>query len=507
MAGAQDGKVDTALVTDQANQVEFPGAQLPDAAERLAEIGVQLEHVRRETGLRVVELIDMVEAADWRGATLVSELKGRFFSGGNESQSDEQVHDWEAVALYLAHLGSAYLFLVNQFQTYSRGWAEVSDRLPQVIARALRATGSRLRWERMRYRPIEPEVWKVLSQLWSYVEDKGLARARVLVYEDRSTLQREFTKPLMFAMSAVDSLPAQEIDVADRLISHVAGRFDVQPYPAKGCFFLMDIDRWTVPRRYQPGGAVRLGSRFFGPGEALADIETISAHLAAGAISTSDINLEGISDIEMVVDVLAHLERHWSLQRPDRREQRRDSDTRISVVLGYPEIAKRIASNDTSVPVDEADAELWGLANESEAGYGALVPIERGESLHVGELVGVRPSDSRMWAVGVIRRLTTQDAARRYVGIELLARGVQAVGLNNPGNGELVATGLLLPSHVGDSVSQGEINLLVSKNSFSPELALDMVVYDTRYLLMPLMVLETGDNFEVGRYRVVDRHG
>ena len=93
------------------------------------------------------------------------------------------------------------------------------------------------------------------------------------------------------------------------------------------------------------------------------------------------------------------------------------------------------------------------------------------------------------------------------VGIELLARGVQAVGLNNPGNGELVATGLLLPSHVGDSVSQGEINLLVSKNSFSPELALDMVVYDTRYLLMPLMVLETGDNFEVGRYRVVDRHG
>jgi len=494
-------------VTDQANQVETRGAPPPDATDRLAEVGTQLERAHREPGLRVVELIDMVEAADLRGATLVSELKGRFLSGGKDTESVEQVRTWEAVAIYLARHASAYLSLVRLFQTYSRGWAEARDRLPQVIARALRAAGSRLRWARMRYRPIEPEVWKTLSQLWSYVEDKGLARARVLVYEDRSTLQREFTKPLMFAMSAVDSLSAEEIDVADRLISHVAGRFDVQHYLAKGCHFFMDIDQWTMPRRYQPGGVVRLGSRFFGPGDAIADLETISAHLAAGAISTSDVNLAGISDVALVIEVLAHLERHWSVQRPDRRDQRQDSNSRMSVVLGYPEIAKRIATNDTSAPVDEEDVESWGVTNESEAGYGALVPIERGEKLHIGELVGVRPSDSRMWAVGIIRRLTTQDAARRYVGIELLARGVQAVSLTDPNSGARIATGLLLPSHIGGSVSQGEINLLLSKNSFSPDLAVDMAVYDARYLLMPLMALETGDNFEVGSYRIVDRHG
>ena len=505
MASAQNETHQTPRMADDAKEAAFSTPPPVDATEQLAEIGAQLDRVQRESDLRLVELIDMVEAADWRGAELVDELQGQFLVGDMENLSAEQVRVWQAVVAYLAGLTTAYVFLIRQFQIYSRGWAEVGDRLPLVIARALRATGLRMKWMRMRYRPVEPDVWKTLSQLWSYVEDKGLARARVLVYDDRSTLQREFTKPLMFAVSAIDSLPPVEIDVAYRLITHVAGRFDVQRYPAKGCYFFIDIDQWTEPARYRPGGVVRLGSRFFGPGDAVVDLETISEHLAAGAIATHEVNLEGVADEELVIDVLAHLERHWSPTRPERREKRRRSESRMSVLIGYSEIVEHISNVDSNESADVEAVESWSVANESETGYGALVPAQRGEALNIGQLVGVQPAGSRMWAVGIVRRLVTQDAAHRYVGIELLGRGVQLVDLCERGSGEAVGSGLLLPSHIGDSVDQGEINLLLPPGGFSPRRALEMTVYDISYSLMPQMALEIGDDFEVGRYRIDDR--
>ncbi len=505
MASAPDETHQTSRMTDGTSEAACSAALPADATEQLAEIGAQLDRVRRESDLRLVELIDMVEAADWRGVELVAELQGQFLTGNMEKLSAEQVRIWDAVVAYLDCLAAGYVFLVRQFQIYSRGWAEVGDRLPLVIAHALRATAQRMKWMRMRYRPIEPDAWKTLSQLWSYVEDKGLARARVLVYDDRSTVQREFTKPLMFAVSAIDSLPPVEIDVAYRLITHVAGRFEVQRYPAKGCYFFVDIDQWTEPARHRLGGAVRLGSRFFGPGDAVADLETISERVAAGAISTSEVNLEGIADDELVIDVLAHLERHWAPTRPERREKRRRSQTRMSVLVGYTEIVEHIARGNGGKPVDNDKVELWAVANESETGYGAIVPAQRGETLNIGQLVGVQPAGSRMWAVGIVRRLVMQDATHRYVGIELLGRGVQLVDLCERGSGETVGSGLLLPSHIGDSVEQGEINLLLPPGGFSPRRALEMLVYEISYSLMPQMALEIGDDFEVGRYRIDDR--
>ena len=507
MATAWNGTQQIPLVTDYPQQTAGLASMPEDAVDLLAEIGAELQRVQREPGRRLVEMIDMIEAADRRGAELVGELQfGFFLASDSERESGKQIRIWQAVSSYLVQLVSAHVLLVRLFQTYSRGWAEVGDRLPLLIARALRATALRMKWMRMRYQPFDRKIWKTLCQLWSYVEDKGLARARVLVYDDRSTIQREFAKPLMFAMSAIDSLPAVEIDVAYRLISHVAGRFEVQRYPARGCHFFIDIDQWTVPTRYDPRVPIRLGARFFGPGEAVADLETISAQLAEGAISTRDINLAGFTDVELVIDVLAHLERHWSPTRPERREQRRRKVSKIAVVLGHAQVLERIAGNDTSVvPSHDEGVETWDVANESEAGYGALVSAQRGERLHIGQLVGARPAGSRMWAVGVIRRLAAQEPAQRYVGIELLGRGVQAVGLSERGSGKPGYTGLLLPSHIGDSMDLGEINLLLSKGTFSPDTAIDMTVYETSYALTPLMLLETGGNFEVGRYRISER--
>jgi hypothetical protein len=218
MARPQIELNDTWVVTADGAVIDFADASPPDPARMLAEIGAQLQAVHRDTEIRVAEAIELVQVADLRGKSLLRELNSRFLAGGTDTESTDQVRIWDAVSLYVSQLASAYVALVRLFQTYGKGWVEAGHKLPVVVARAIRATPFQMKWQRMRYRPVESEAWQTLSQLLSYVEDKGLSRAQVLVYEDKSTLQREFVKPLMFAMSAVENLPPVELDVADSLI-------------------------------------------------------------------------------------------------------------------------------------------------------------------------------------------------------------------------------------------------------------------------------------------------
>ncbi len=490
------------LSNDGSNVIRFSTTGSPDAIDLLSEVAEQLGLAQRESALPMEELIGRVEEADQRGAQLLRQLTLRFLDGRDQADVQQLVRIWEAASLYLARLASAYAQLVRIFQTYGKGWAAAGDRLPVVIARALRSNGLRMKWMRLRYQPIAPGLWQTFSQLSSYIEDKGLMRSRVFVYDDLSTLQRELTKPLMFAMSATDGLPPREIDMVERLTSHLAGRFCFQRHPGRGCGFVLDIDRWTMPGRYRSGDEIRLGARFFGPGAAIADLEMLAAQLAAGDISTADVNLDANADVETVIDVMAHLERHWSVERPGRRGQRGSASSSVAVTAGLAEIVQRVAGGDQGSAADEEALEIWGLDNESDAGVGALVPVERGEQLGVGSLIGMRSSGSRSWTVGVIRRLAAHDAARRRVGIELLGRGVQAIDLYDAGNGERIVTGLLLPSLTGESAGHEEVSVLLPGRIFSADVALEMLAYGKRYALQPLMVTEAGDDFEIGRFHI-----
>ena len=504
MAAPKNELNDRWVVTENGAPVDFTATLPPDPARMLEEIGARFEGLHRMTDVPVAEAIERVQAADLQGKDLLRELRTDFLASGTDTESSDHVRTWEVVSHYSSQLASAYVSLVRLFQTYAKGWVDAGDKLPMVIARAIRATSSRMTWQRMGYRPVDADIWQTLSQLLSYAEDKGLLSAQVLVYEDKSTFQREFVKPLMLTMSAVDNLPPVEVDIAASVISYFADRFELQSYPTKSCYFLINVDQWTAAARYRSGEAVRLGSRFFGPGDAISEVEKLSARLAAGANSANQIKLHEFADIETVVRVLAHLERHWLNARPERREVRRQSLSEIAVVPGFNEIVKCIESNDLSVKdEDEEEFEIWAVENESEGGYGTVLPVERGKKLRVGELIAIRPSGSRVWGIGVIRRLlAVQDVARRYVGIQMLARGIQAVQLMNIQSGEPTGTGLLLPSHAGDSASKGEINLLLPAGGFSPDFNVEMRVYDKRYFLEPQIALETGDDFVVARFRV-----
>ena len=282
---------------------------VPASAQLLAEFGSRLDAVHSQPELRLALQIEMVDLADRGARELLAGLDARYFASGNQAESEEQTRSWGQVSLYCAQLEAAYVHLVRQFQTYSQGWAEVGDKIPMVVARAMRATSMRLKWQLLRYLLVEKDIWQTLSQLWAFVEDKGLEQARVVVYEDKSTLAREFLKPMMLAVSAADSLPAVEVDIAYRVIDHLSDRFELQRHPAKACNFFVDIDRWTAPERYAPVSVMRSGARFFSAGRVMEQIDDLVSRLAGGEIVPREMNQEGISDMGAVIHALEHLGR------------------------------------------------------------------------------------------------------------------------------------------------------------------------------------------------------
>ena len=476
----------------------------PDSVRLLAEYGSRLDAVHSQSDLRLALQIEMVDQADRGAREFLEELEARNFAGGGNTESQGQPRAWGPVSLYCAQLEAAYLHLVRQFQTYSQGWAEVGDRIPMVMARAMRATSMRLKWQLMRYLPVEKDLWQTLAQLWAFVEDRGMGQARVVVYEDKSTLPREFLKPMMLAVSAVDSLPALEVGIAHRVIDHLSDRFELQRHPAKTCNFFVDIDRWTAPERYTPASVVRSGARFFGPGRVITQIDELVLRLAGGEIVPSEMNLHGISDMGAVIHVLEHLGHHWWERRSERRAERRRSLSQIGIVHGFDAIMTRLSS-DEIVEQMRPPAETWSVENESDDGYGAVLPMGHGEWLHVGKVLAVKPSDTRIWAVGIVRRLAAQEGGQRNVGIELLARGARLVTLHQRTDAEQTWKVLLLPSHTGGNASLGEVSLLLPAGGFLPDSSLEMEVYSTRYVLEPRLLLEHGNEFEMARYRIVQR--
>src|SRR6185295_6609772 len=167
---------------------------MSDNVQLLAEFGGRLDAVHSQPELRLALQIEMVDQADRGARELLRELEARYFASPAITASEVQSQVWGAVSLYCAQLEAAYTHLVRQFQTYSHGWSEVGDKIPMVVARAMRATSMRLKWQLMRYLPVEKDIWQTLCQLWTFVEDKGLAQARVVVYDDKTALAREFLR-------------------------------------------------------------------------------------------------------------------------------------------------------------------------------------------------------------------------------------------------------------------------------------------------------------------------
>lgn len=484
-------------------------AELPanDSFKTLEELAFWLDSLKTADDLKVGRLVEIVDFIDSSAKNHQRKLSQEYLTGRDRLQKFQENRIWTTVFRFWKQLALGYELCLKRYQAGANGWGAVKSRVPTIVSRGLRAGSLQLKWHLLRYGPVEPGLWGDLCKLYAYADEKSFADTRVEVYPGQfgeSSAQREFLKSMMLSISATDSLLPAKLEIAERVIAQFSEYFVLQRQPAKGAHYFVDLAASKSPARMIQRIEMKPSLRFFGPGTAAAELEKLILTVRADGVVPSYINLGGNYEPEQVLEVLKHLARYWSPVPPARGEERRSSVNKISVIHEFDEIVSTISGDSADLSFDRI-AESWAVENESEGGYGAVLLHAKSEWLKVGTLLGVKIEDGAAWGVGIVRRLSSIDDKQRYVGIQVLAKGATVVELapvNATGSRQ---NAVLLPSNLTETTGTGEMNLLLRMGTYAPQKSFEMRAYERTYLLVPRKLMEGGHDFDMARYRIMQR--
>jgi hypothetical protein len=249
------------------------------------------------------------------------------------------------------------------------------------------------------------------------------------------------------------------------------------------------------------------GILFFGAGDALARIDRLAEQIAGQGGVPQDFNLGGIYSKDEVIGVLRHLAQYWSDKAPERGSERRPTAARITVVPGADQVFGALEPS-TGKNLDFSQnqtAESWIVENVSDGGYGAIVPPQKIDWVKVGVLIGMKGEISNYLGIGLIRRITRDAHQQRRVGIQVLTKTAIPVTISKANtmsslNFDLREETAILLSLKPDA--QGEVDMLLRGGIFTGRDSLEMTLQDRNYQLVPLRVVEAGEDFCWARFKV-----
>lgn len=410
--------------------------------------------------------------------------------GSPGGQRQEWLADWRIGRTYLDTLSCAYL---EALRTRAPGGVSKSILHAELLARLIRAGSNLLKWDYLRYGPIERELWAFMGAAYREAERVGMLRMLVSLRKDRGTqtsVEREFVRAVSLGCASMDQLSPDAMEIADRLIRYVLPAVRISRQPGPGACFGLSVGAATPPRRLLGGEPAAGMSHYFLPGVLAPLLDELASVIEGGLVPAAIATGERAR--ERVLSTLFHLRRHWSEIPPARRHRRHEVSIRLEGVRGLRGLSERLVGATSEQPGDYG----WALCNVSRGGIGLSIPTEQCESLQVGELIGVRMEDGSGWHVGMVRRITLAAEDSGLVGVELIARAPAVVVVDDGRS----ATEVLLC----DPVRQGKPVRLAGPAS---ALHADAVVYlslDGRVArLKPIASLVRGNEFVLRHYQLL----
>lgn len=455
--------------------------------------------------LRAMEIIDLLDRTA-RGAQ--RRLNYQYALQGQHMTRFQSNRVWTTAYDYWVQLAEAYRFCLSTYEVGSLGSQALKPHLPKVMARTLRARGQQLKWALMRYTGIDATIWRDLGKLYAIAEALGMQATRVQLYrngQQDSSVQQELLRVLMLAVSAPDALLPVQIEVADRLIALCGSGLRLGQKARKDLLFGFELSNGLAPGRLTTQARFSTSTRFFGASEAARDILTpLIGVITQDRQVPRTLNLGIHPTTDVVLDTISHLAQHWSTEPPRRHAVRKRSLEKVRVVHGYDEVV----ANAGGLFLDYAfvsNDETWTIENEGNGGLGAFALRPKGAWLHAGALIAMCREERTSWAVGIVRRVTSDRDGNRLVGIETLSTGGKAVTVTRTGDASQPPAGseegeicLLLPS-AGEATGD-RANLLIRPGLCAPGGELEMRAYDRRYRLRADKMLMRGEDFELLRF-------
>ena len=510
------GKVDHPMSdAAQARQV-IDGLPANDAAKALEEITYWLDSINQTGEFKLNQRFENIDLLDGAARNHVRKLSQDYLAMPRQLKFQEN-RLWNAIIGLWRQLGDGYLQCLKQYDDGLIGMTIIRKSLPVIVARVLRALTIQLKWELLRYGPVEPRIWRELAHAYSIAEQRGFADSVIAVYPGalgESTVKREFLTAMMFSASSPEGLPPLRQEIAERTAAHLASTFRISPKP-DGCTHCVNLASADPPVRLFKGVEPKATLRFFGAGRGLVELNQLIGKIRGTGAVPEEVNLGGSHGKDNVIGTFRHLAQYWSDQPPARGSERRRTAGRITVVPGLKDILKALEPSDDDTldfslsPLGMA-VESWIVEDVSDGGYGAIIPTVKSDWIRVGTLVGVQNEAAKYWGVGLVRRIVRDEKQQRHVGIQLLTTTAIPVKLSKSQaltftDADRDAERAILLSTGPDS--RGEVGVVMRGGLFNGRDSLDMTVRDKSFQLTPIVLVEGGEDFDWAKFKTQERAG
>ena len=466
----------------------------------LEELAHWHESVSTVEGFKPADRLQLLAAIDDAAQARCRKLGRDYFGAARPSRYQENLM-WTHLHEYWRQAGQAWargVDLLLQGKTPDAKGAA----LP--ASRALRAYGQQIKWQHMRYGPIDPSVWGVANKIYAAMEKLGVADTKVQLGSGaammETTPRQEFLKATMFSASSPDGLVPLEVELAERLVNDLAPRFKVGTEPSLELLYWTDLDRAVPPQRATKTPPAAPGLRCFGPGDALAMLDGYIQKIHATKQIPSGINLGGTYDPEVALEVMQHLSLYWAPDPPERQHARHPVKSRLAVANGFKAAIDLLGGGDALDFDGKAGTESWIVENVSAGGFGASVPQIKGDWLRVGVLLAMQPDGGNNWVIGIVRRVNRVTPQEARVGIQTLSRAPLLLRFTLRGAGD--HSGLLLPSPV---LGAGEVTIALPASVYARGVNLEAEVNGKQHVYMPIGTPERGEDYELVRFREMVR--
>ena len=457
-----------------------------DEVKALEELAHWQESVSVAEGFKPAERVSLVLAIDEAAQPRLRKV-ARDYCGTARPSRYQENRMWTPLHEYSRQAGLAFGRTLDAAAQAPK--ALDPKALALAATRALRAAAQQLKWQHMRYGPVDPAAWGIVNKVYAYCEARGLAEARLALYPTgggETSPRQEFLKALMFSAASPDSLLAPEADLVERVIAELAPGFLLANAPATGLLYWTDLGRAMAPLRIVRPPEATAGLRCFGPGNALAGLQGLIQRIAP--------------DPEMADEVLRYLAALWSPEPPERKHARHAVKSRVSIAHGFAGVLEAVGDAGKALDFDQKAVESWVVENVSAGGFGAIIPQAKGDWLRVGTLLAMQPDGGTNWLVGAIRRVNRTSAREARVGIETLSRAPKVAKFRVRGLGE--ESGLLLPAAV---LGSGEVSIALRSGVYPPGQNLEASLDGREHIYLPQGGPERAEDYELIRFREMIR--
>jgi len=305
---------------------------------------------------------------------------------------------------------------------------------------------------------------------------------------------------IWYGISAGSRSPLQE-HITERFISHVGKYLLVDNRFGEGSLFVFDMAQPTPSMRANAEFTVHPAMRFIGTGEALTQLGGLLRTLEKGIVP-EDLNLGGAKyEADVLRDILRRLIDSLTQPLPTRRNPRRKINVNLKVANGF---FKMLEQTDVGLNFNDEVGETWDVEDISATGFRSVVPAARASAIKIGSLVGSKPENVPSWSAGIVRRLSLDNQNNLHIGVEVLS--TQIIGISLKDNTHSMDEETQVAMYLNRPAdASGESWLLLKPNTFSANRSLKMELGGKQHLLLPLSLVESGEDYDLARYRRMEQ--